>query len=99
MKIIEIAALENGAHRNQELFGTAFTKIPEGWAVIPEDMEIPATYPFVNIEVSDGVVTSMTAGEVPEPTSEPVLEPTAQERLEAQVAYTAIMTDTLLEEG
>lgn len=99
MKMIEITPQENGAHRNQELFGMALQEIPEGWAVIPEDMEIPGTYPFVHIEAVDGVVTSMTAGEVPEPEAEPVPEPTAQERLEAQVTYTAMMTDTLLETG
>lgn len=99
MKIIEIAALENGAHRNQELFGVDLPELPEGWAVIPEEMDIPDTYPFVNIEVENGIVTAMTAGEVPEPGPESTPEPTAQDRLEAQVAYTAMMTDTLLEEG
>lgn len=33
------------------------------------------------------------------PYKPPAPAPTAQERLEAQVAYTAMMTDTLLEEG
>lgn len=99
MKIIEIKALENGAHRNQELFGMNYPKLPEGWAVIPEDMELPETYPFVHIEAEGGVVTALTAGELPEPTTETVSEPTEQERLEAQVIYTAMMTDTLLEEG
>ena len=37
MRIVEIAALENGAHRNQT---GAFSEIPEGWAVIPEDMAL-----------------------------------------------------------
>lgn len=99
MKIIEIEALENGAHRNQELLGMDYPEIPEGWAVIPEDMVIPETYPFVHIEAENGVVTAMTAGELPAPATETVPEPTEQERLEAQVTYTAMMTDTLLEEG
>ena len=47
MKIIEIEALENGAHRNQD----GVTTCPDGWAIIPEDMEIPETFPFVDIEV------------------------------------------------
>ena len=36
MRIIEIAALENGAHRNQT---GAFTSIPDGWAMIPDGMK------------------------------------------------------------
>lgn len=60
--IIEIAPLENGAHRSQTWTGN---NIPEGYAIIPDDMEKPDTFPFVNIEVEDGIVTAMTAGEVP----------------------------------
>ena len=78
MLIIEIAALENGAHRNQT--GT-FHTIPEGWAEVPSSIEIPDTFPFVDIEVENGVVTSMTAGVVPEPELEPEPEPTLDERV------------------
>ena len=80
MQIIEITTLSNGAHRNQT--GT-FRTIPEGWAVVPEGMEIPDTFPFVNLTVEDGVVTSMTAGVVPEPEPEPEPEPTIDERVTA----------------
>lgn len=51
MRLIEIAALENGAHRNQELNGVV--SIPEGWAVIPDEMEIPSSFPFVDITVEE----------------------------------------------
>ena len=78
MLIIEIAALSNGAHRNQT--GT-FRTIPDGWAIVPAEIEIPDTFPFVNIEVEDGVVTSMTAGVVPEPEPMPEPEPTDTEVL------------------
>ena len=78
MLIIEIAALENGAHRNQT--GT-FRTIPDGWAEVPSSIDIPDTFPFVNIEVEDGVVTSMTAGVVPEPEPMPEPEPTDTEVL------------------
>ena len=64
MRIIEITALDNGAHRNQD---GVFVAIPEGWAVIPSTMAVPATFPFVNITVKNGVVTSMTARTMPEP--------------------------------
>ena len=56
MRFIEIEALENGAHRNQN--GGA---LADGWAKIPREMALPDTFPFVRIKVSDGVVTSMTA--------------------------------------
>lgn len=91
MKIIQITALPNGAHDNQTINGVI--PVPEGWAVIPEDMTIPDTFPFVNITVKDGVVTSMTAGTVPEQ-EEPA--PTQLDILEAQVVYTAMITDTLI---
>ena len=64
MRIIEIAALSNGAHRNQT--GT-FSIIPSGWAVIPENIVIPDTFPFVSIEVNGQTVTSMIAGIIPVP--------------------------------
>lgn len=71
MTIIEISALENGAHRNQT--GNMFT-IPGGWAVIPDGMEIE-NFPFGNVTVEEinGVmtVTSWTPGEIPEPEPEP----------------------------
>lgn len=64
MNVIRIEACENGAHDNQD--GLNF--IPEGYAVIPEDIMIPSSYPFVDIEVEevDGVQTviSMTEREV-----------------------------------
>ena len=100
---------------------------PKDWAFVPENIEIPDSFPFVNIEivevtypeskkvelvyVGDDVVrketvipayiqlevVSMTPGEeiiLPEP--EPIV--TQLDIIEAQVAYTAMMTDTLLEE-
>lgn len=77
MRIIEIKSLKNGGHRNQN--GT-LSKVPEGWAMIPDNMDIPSTFPFVEIEVEDGVVVSMTEGVVPkEPEREEVYEPTAQD--------------------
>jgi hypothetical protein len=66
MNIVEIAPLSNGAHRNQD----GLAACPTGWAVIPDGMETPSTYPFVNITVSDAtppVVLKMEAGTVPEP--------------------------------
>lgn len=75
MRIIEITALDNGAHRNQT---GSFSTVPEGWAVIPEGMETE-NFPFGDVEVSDvdGVmtVTKWTPLPMPEPESEPEPEP------------------------
>lgn len=66
MTIIEIQARSNGAHRNQS---GQLKAIPEGWAVIPEDLETPS-FPFGKVEVEEieGVmtVTSWEAIEIPE---------------------------------
>ena len=73
MKIIEIAHLENGAHRNQS---GGLSVVPEGWAVVPYDMECE-NFPFGEVEVAEvnGVmtVTKWTPGVMPEP--EPIPEP------------------------
>lgn len=92
MQIIEIKALDNGAHRNQTNHGV----VPSGWAIIPDDMVIPDTFPFVNIEVADsdedGVsfVVSMTAGVMPEHEavidSEPTNEGAAWDEMAAAIA-------------
>ena len=73
--------------------------------MIPDGFTVPSSYPFVDIKAVEVVeegyehivmtVTSMTDGVVP-PTPAP--EPTAEEKRDAQIFYTAMMTDTLLEE-
>ena len=90
MRIIEIAPLDNGAHRNQS---GGVSVVPDGWAVIPADMECD-NFPFGEIEVAevDGVVTvtSWVAGEIPEPEPLPEPEPTEMEQLRADVDYIAM---------
>lgn len=83
MLIIEIAALDNGAHRNQS---SSLSRIPDGWAVVPDGIEVPDTFPFVDIEVEGNKVISMTAGVVPEPEPVPDPEPTTEEILLELVA-------------
>lgn len=91
MQIIEIKSLPNGAHRNQT---GDFSIIPDGWAVIPDDMETE-NFPFgeVDIEEIDGVitVTKWTPGLIPE-TEEPEKPITEIEQLRADIDYLAIMT-------
>lgn len=78
MTIIELAPLKNGAHRNQTTSG--LLPVPNGWAVIPEEMAIPETFPFVGVEAQAGIVTALTPGTVPKPESKPI--PTMNERME-----------------
>ena len=93
MRIVEIQALDNGAHRNQT---TTSTTIPTGWAEIPADMAIPETFPFVDLVAEGNKVVSMTAGAVPEPEPEPQPEPTETEQLRADVDFLAAMAGVTL---
>ena len=71
----------------------------EDYAVVPDDMveDILATRGFCDIELNeDGTeVVSFTALEIPE-IPEPEAQPTQLDRVEAQVTYTAMITDTLI---
>ena len=94
MQMLEIKALSNGAHNHQTYHGV----LPDGWAVIPDGMTLE-NFPFGEVvaEEINGVmtVTKWTPGTIPE--AEPVEEePTQLDIIEAQVTYTAMMTDTLL---
>lgn len=64
MRIIKIEPQKNGSHLNREGDNIFIPK--EGWAIIPDDMELPSSFPFVNIQVKDQIVTSMIANEIPE---------------------------------
>lgn len=92
MRIIEIIKLENGAHRNQT---SDFFEIPDGWALIPEEIETP-NFPFGDIAVEeiDGVmtVTEWEAGTIPEREPEPEAPVTEIEQLRADIDYIAVMT-------
>lgn len=93
MRIIEIQALDNGAHRNQT---TTSTTIPTGWAEIPADMTIPETFPFVDVVTSGGKIVSLRAREVPDPEPQPEPEPTETEQLRADVDFLAAMAGVTL---
>lgn len=77
MTIIELAPLKNGAHRNQTT--SRLLPVPNGWAVIPEEMALPETFPFVEVEAQAGIVTALTPGTMPKPEPEPV--PTVDARV------------------
>ena len=87
MTLIEIKALNNGAHNNQAIDGVTpeTFPIPDGWAIIPDGM-VCENFPFGDITVDDSVppvVTSWTPGVLPEPKPEPEPEPTIDERVAA----------------
>nr|DAI96399.1 MAG TPA: hypothetical protein [Caudoviricetes sp.] len=96
MTIIEIQARSNGAHRNQTVSGAVV--VPDGWAILPDGMDTP-NFPFGEVTVNDAappVVTSWTAGELPEPEPEPEPEPTEMEQLRADIDFVAAMTGVTL---
>ena len=66
MLIIELNALPNGAHRNQT---GSFAAIPEGWAEVPAELEAEAMgyLPYIALTVSDGAITSVAQGTIPDP--------------------------------
>lgn len=98
--VISIEANENGWHDLQTSSGWGENPYGEGYAVVPDDMvpSIMETRGFCDIELNeDGTeVVAFTALEIPE-FPEPEPEATQLDIIEAQVTYTAMMTDTLLE--
>lgn len=93
MTIIEITALTNGAHRNQTVSGAV--TVPDGWAVLPDGMDTP-NFPFGEVTVNDAappVVTSWTAGELPEPEPEPEPQPTTEARVAALEAENKLLKE------
>lgn len=97
MHIIDLTPLEEGVYNDHK--ADHITAPPDGWAMIPEDFPLPSTFPrlgSIEAKVKSGVmtVTTMTEGTLPEPVAE---TPSQLDIIEAQVTYTALMTDTLLE--
>lgn len=72
---------ENGRHTY--IKGDNIIPFP-GYALVPEDLEIPSSFPYVDIEVENGVVVKMTPLPVPpppEPEPEPEPQPTLGDRV------------------
>lgn len=82
MRIIQIQTNANGAHAYQSV--DKLTKLPNGWAVIPDNMETP-NLPYGDVEVEEicGIptVATWTPREMPIVKEMPEVEaePTAQE--------------------
>lgn len=82
MRIVEIVALANGAHRNHTSNGTT---VPPGWAIIPAGLDTP-NFPFGNLTVDEQTPPVVLTWEPlpipePEPEVEPETEPTDTEVL------------------
>lgn len=94
MQMLRIEPSSNGAHDNQTCHGF----IPDGWAVIPDDMGCE-NFPFGEVEVAeiDGVmtVTKWIPGVMPEPTPMPEPEPTTEERVKALEKQNAELMEAL----
>lgn len=95
MKMLKIAALPNGAHINQDYHG----KLPEGWAIVPADVELLENFPFGEVEVEeiDGVMTVVkwTPGALPEPEPETEPAPTLDDRVATLETNSAEMAEAL----
>ena len=89
---------EYAVHDIQTNSGWTSNPYGEAYAVVPDDMvtDIVATNGFCDITVENGIVTSFVAREIPD-IPKPEAQPTQLDRIEAQITYTAMMTDTLLE--
>lgn len=96
MRIVKIEPFANGSHDNFDMYTG---DLPLGWAVIPEGMTL-RNFPFGKVTATEvaGVMTLVDWSPLPIPKPEEV-EPelTWRDTIEAQVTYTAMMTDTLLE--
>lgn len=96
MYMIEITALDNGAHRNQSYNGV----LPDGWALLPMNPAELENFPFGSIAVdysgAQPVVTEWFAGTMPEEEdSEEETQPTIEERVTTLEGTSAEMTEAL----
>ena len=113
MWIVKLDPNANGAHNNHKgdhitSVPDGWAMIPDGFAVpdtfpfvsiTAQEMThkrsvVIGKAPMKEITFTVMTVTAMTAGNVP---PAPIPVPTQLDQIEAQVAYTAMMTDTLLE--
>lgn len=98
--VISKEANENGWHDVQTNSAWSVNPYGESFAIVPDELvpDILETCGYCDLELNeDGTkVTSFTATTIPA-LPEPTPEPTQLDIIEAQVTYTAVMTDTLLE--
>lgn len=92
MRIVQIAASENGSHRNTK-YNNGGT-VPEGWAIVPVGLDTP-NFPFGSLTVDEQTPPMVLTWEplpIPEPEPEPEVpdEPAEDESVwdELDKAYT-----------
>lgn len=98
MRIIKIKQNINNSHDNQYINDSKLLSIPDGYALIPENLETP-NFPFGDIEVEevDGAmtVTSWSPKDIPE--QEDKEAPISKyDQLRADIDFVAAMTGVIL---
>ena len=96
MTIIELQARPDGGRGVQSQSHRSSCWL-EGWVEVPQALEgaVWESGGYCTLELDEG---GALVGITPTERPAPVETATAEERLEAQVTYTAMMTDTLLPE-
>lgn len=93
MIIIKIRPNDNGGHNNQTT--SAPIPVPDGWAVVPEEMLPLEHFPFGEAIVADisGIptVTDWTPLPLPAPDPEPEPEPALEKRNRADIDFLAAL--------
>lgn len=98
MLIMQIEPQESGQHSLQSQSGRTECWL-EGWVEVPAELEskVWGCLGYCGLVMEGEALVDVTPGEVPAAV-QVAAAPTTLERIEAQVTYTAMMTDTLLEE-
>lgn len=96
LTIIEVQARPDGGHGLQSQSHRTDCWLP-GWVAVPQSLTQAVWdcggYCVLELD-EEGALVGITPTEPPQPEPQP---PTDADKLEAQVTYTAMMTDTLLE--
>lgn len=97
MTIIKLDPQESGQHMLESQSHRTSCWM-DGWISVPDELEeaVWDCEGWCDLNIEGGVLTGITPKERPEPKKQ--IEPTQLDRIEAQTAYTAMMTDTLLPE-
>ena len=97
--VISKEANENGWHDLQTNSAWSCNPYGDDYAIVPEEMVegIMETCGYCNVELNEDGTEVVSFEKVPIPTfPEEEPQPTQLDIIEAQVTYTALMTDTLL---
>lgn len=98
MRLIKIEAEPSGIH--QYMTSSINMPVPDGWALVPDDMELEnCPWGVLTAKKVNGVmtVTTWVAGEIPEPEPQPEPEPTPPTpsplaQMRADIDFISIMT-------